>query len=138
MVLSCDIVPRLPRNTFKVSTYGKNAECVSFVDEKLKEAERRKEEEERQREIRRLLKQKEIRQNLGQKTPQSPSMDTSKLLLRKQTISSDTELLQQLQREQQVQNEQQVKQQMSEASTSKLSFKEMRLQQLKSRAPPYF
>lgn len=47
MVLSCDIVPRLPQNTFKVATYGKDAEYVSFVDEKLKEAERRKEEEER-------------------------------------------------------------------------------------------
>ena len=96
VVLSCDIVPRLPQNNFKVSTYDKDAHYLSFVDQKIKENEKKKEEEERQRELRKILKAKENRHLLGRvvNSPQSPNFDI--LQLRKQSVSSQSELLSQL------------------------------------------
>jgi len=63
------IVGRLPPNDFKVATFDKKAKCLSVVDHKLSQklldAERRKEEEERAREQRKLMRQKEAGKLLG-------------------------------------------------------------------------
>ena len=67
---------------------------------------RSKEDEERQREIKRLMKQKEMRMAFGPRSPQSAAVESPKFLMRKLTLSSEAELLNHLQKEKTMGNQQ--------------------------------
>lgn len=78
--------------------YDADAKFISFVDLKIKEAEKRKEEEERLRELRRLNKYKDSKHNIQKNGLLSPNFDVLKL--KNPSNSSNSELCSQFNREQ--------------------------------------